>query len=251
MMSIQALTGSNLFRMSAMILLTVFAISLLPFRDASAQEEAIYEQWEEISSLRARGEYDRAIEILSAIIEEYSGDDDVLKRAYNHLVFTQFKKGDEETATATARRALEKFPDLTVNTAELPPWMNETYNDLRRLMFGSLAISKPESTTVYLDDTFAGTAPFSLELLRAGEYNLLATKQGYHDYTELITIDPNGKHSLELSMERQKDTKWWLYRIGPAVLVGVLAAFALAGGSSDEAPPEPEPLPGPPAPPTH
>jgi tetratricopeptide (TPR) repeat protein len=250
-MSIQTLTASTLFKIFAATLLITFTISLLPIHDAAAQEDDIYELWEEITSLRAQGEYDRAIELLNRMLTEHSGDDDILKRAYNELVFTQFKKGDAEAATMTARQALERYSDLAVSTAQFPARLNETYNDLRKEMFGSLTISKPESTMVYLDDAFTGTAPFSIELLRAGEYNLRATKKGYNEYTELITIDPSGKHSLELSMERQKDTKWWLYRIGPAVLVGVLAAFALAGGSGDEAQPEPEPLPEPPAPPTN
>ncbi|MFH1679710.1 MAG: PEGA domain-containing protein [Candidatus Eisenbacteria bacterium] len=214
-----------------------------------AQEETdeLYAQWEEVSSLRARGEFDGAIEILGAILAAHPDDEEVARRAICHLIFTLFKKNDEDAARARAREALGRFPDLVVNTAELPPWMNDTFDGLRREMFGSLAITKPEGSLVFVDEDSVGTAPLVLEYLSAGEHGLRAEKAGYHDYSDVIRIDPNGKHSLELSMERRKDKRWWLYRVGPALVAGVLAAVALGGGSGGDA--EPGPLPGPPAPP--
>jgi hypothetical protein len=251
-MYLAPLRASAIFKQIAIIVLIAFAVCCMHAGwTRAARDEDIDELFEEVTSLRAQGAYDRAIENLNGILARYAGNDEVQRRAYNHLVWTLFTKEDEEAAIGKAREALERFPNLTVNTVEIPQRMNVIYAELRAVMYGSLTISKPESTYVYLDEEFVGATPISLEYVRAGEHELTAKKNGYQKYLERIRIDPSGRHSFEISLERERDTKWWLYRIGPAVLsAGIIAAILLSrdqGGGE----PEPEPLPGPPGPPTN
>lgn len=208
----------------------------------------IFEKWDQVSILRASGQYSEAITMLEGIIEEYPGDEKIQRRAWNLLVHTKSKAGDEAGAMRTAREALEHYPDLTVDTSILPAWMNDRYNEMRNAMFGSLRITGPEGADLYLEGDTLGTAPVSISYLRTGLYSLTATKSGYHGISDTIRIDPSETLTMVLAMDRKRNKRWWLYRIGPVVLAGIAAAIVLDSGSSGEAPAE-EPLAGPPAPP--
>ena len=81
-----------------------------------AQDESIYQKWEEVSSLRATGQFEQAIEVLKGIIQEYSNSDDVLRLAYNNLVYTYYVANDPASEEAAAREALEEFPSLARTT---------------------------------------------------------------------------------------------------------------------------------------
>ena len=204
-------------------------ISLTAVAQDESRSEAIYRQWEEVSSLRARGQFEQAIELLGAIITEAGNSPGVLRRAYNHAVFTSFLNKDDDLAARYARQALERFPDLTADPAEFPPRVNELYAALRGEMFGSLVITKPEGGRVQLDGEERGQIPLELELVPIGEHDLVVAKGGHDEYAERILIEPAVRHSVELSLARQRDTRWWLYRIGPTALAGVALVLALGG----------------------
>lgn len=246
------LRASIPFRSIITLLSVAFIVTFVMPIPAYCQEveETIYQKWEEIASLRARGEFTEAIEILNGIITEYANSEEVLRHAYNHLVFTYLKMGDEENAVTKAREALEQFPNISADTIEFPEYVQNTYDQLRLEMFGSVTIRKPEESRVFLNEDFAGETPLQLELVRAGQYTLLVTRSGFHDYSEVIRVDPGGKHNFEISMDRQRDKKWWLYRIGPIALAGALIGYLALSAGGEEIP-APEPLPEPPPPPTH
>ncbi len=227
--------------LAALMLITNFSPGF------SQDSDDIFEKWDEVSLLRARGEYSEAITMLEGIIEDYPGDGKIQRRAWNLLVHTKSKAGDREGATRAAREALENYPDLTVNTSILPARMNDTYDELRSAMFGSLKVTGPEDADLYLEGDTLGTAPVSIAYLRTGIYSLTAVKSGYHELSDTIRIDPSETLTMALAMDRKRDKKWWLYRAGPVVLAGIAAAFLIAASSSGDDPAEP--LPGPPAPP--
>jgi hypothetical protein len=217
----------------------------------SAQEEPIYQKWEEVSSLRAAGQFERAVEILNSIIQEYSNSDDVLRLAYNNLVYTYYVAGDATSEGTAAREALAKFPDLRADDTQFPPVLNDQYERLRREMFGSLVIAKPERARVFLDETYKGEAPIRLPLVPIGSHVLEVAKSGYHDYTQSVEVEPNLIRELEVSLKRQKDVWWWVTRVGvPTLAVAAGVTVALIAGYEGGTPAEPEPLPTPPAPPT-
>ncbi len=214
------------------------------------EDDSIYQKWEEISSLRFNGEFDRAIALLNDIISEYSDSEDVLRQAYNNLVFTHITKRDEPNAESSARQALERFPDLTADELTFTPQVNVTYDRLRKEMFGSLTIRKPEEARVFLDTVHKGDTPLVLAYVPVGQHTLVLTRSGYKDYTETIQVQPDDKLNLSLSMSRDRDKKWWLWRVGAVAVAGVLLAVGLSGGE-DDAPPEPTALSEPPEPPTN
>lgn len=216
------------------------------------RDEKISEIIEEVIRLRANGEYKRAIELLNRVIREYSTSEEVLRYLYNHLVFTYQKMGQPEAAIAKARKALERFPDLRVETPDIPPSINDIYNDLRKEMFASLEISEPAACHVFLIqdsvEVYKGKTPLELPLVRTGKYTLQVTKSGYHDYIKPIKLAPNEKYSRDIPLKRDRGMKWWLFRTVPVVVAGALAAVLLwpEGSETDQ----PQPLPEPPAPPT-
>ena len=93
-----------------------------------------------------------------------------------------------------------------------------------------------------------GTAPIDISYLRTGINSLMAIKSGYHTATDTIRIDPNETLTIQMALDRKRSWKWWLYRIGPIVLVGVAAAIILNQKYGSDQPLD-EPLPEPPPPP--
>lgn len=237
--------------LSTFLASTIFPGFPLTARAQEKTDEAIYSKWEEISSLRFNGEFDAAIAILNDIIAEYSNSEEILRRAYNNLVFTLIAKKDESAAEEQARRALERFPDLTADELTFTPRVNAMYDGLRKEMFGSLAIRKPEESRIFVDEEFKGNAPIVLQYVPVGQHALILTKSGYRDYAETIQVQPGENLNLSLSMSRDRDKKWWILRAGAVVAAGVLLAVGLSGGGDEGGGSTPTALAGPPPPPTN
>ena len=220
-----------------------------PVALAEEEAESLQEKWDEVFAHRRDDSFQKAIETLHQIIEQYSDTDTVIREAYSQLVWTYLASGDNNGATGVAREAVEKYPDITANETYIVPGVNRMYDTLRREMFGSLQIEQPEEGRVFLDEEHIGDSPLLRALVRVGEYQLLVTKSGYEDYAQTIQIDPDQKLTLSLSMSRTRDWKWWTWRVGAAVVAATALAIGL--GSGDDGTPPDEELPRPPAPPSN
>ena len=246
------------FRCVGFVCVTAWVAALLVPARAAGQETggpkpaaAAQGTFEQIVALRLDGEYNRAIELLYELIAKYENSDDILRRAYNHLVTVHVQNNDEAGAEEVGRSALERFPDLTADELEFPGRVNEVYDLLRKQMFGSFVISQPKECRVYMDSTYVGDTPLSLPLVRVGEYDLTVTKSGYKDYVARIDIQPELTRDLSgLSLERDRAWWWWPAWIGGAV-VSVVAVAIGVSGDDEAAADEPEPLPPPPTPPSN
>ena len=213
--------------------------------------DAIQTKFEQVVNLRLDGEYDRAIEMLREIIQEYTNSDDILRRAYNHLVTVYVQNNDDTGARDAARTALDRFPDLTADELDFPGKVNDVYEQLRKEMFGSLVIDKPKDCHVYLDSTHVGDSPLRLDLVKVGEYELTVTKSGHKDYVSRIEIQPELTRDLS-GLSLDKDRAWWYWPawVGGAAVAAVAIVLGVSGGD-EEPPPDPEPLPEPPGPPAN
>jgi hypothetical protein len=233
------------------------AAAWLPPVSALAQEKADPEaiaiaqsMFEQIVMMRLDGRYDRAVELLNDLIKGYEQSDEILRRAYHHLVTVYVQNGDDEGARNAARAGLERFPDLEADELDFPRKVNDVYNEMRREMFGALVIDQPEDCRVYLDSLYVGDTPLRIDLVRVGEYNLTVTKSGYRDYAAQIEIQPELTRDLSgLALERDRAWWWWPAWVGGAAISAVALAIGLSGGG-DEPPPEEQPLPPPPDRPT-
>jgi hypothetical protein len=219
------------------LLIFTAAVPALSQTDEDGQatpDESVYLKWEQISSLRSQGQFTAAIAVLHEILDDPQASDEVLQRAYNDLVFTYYLERDVEGAREQARVALERFPSLTADPVAFPPRVNETYDQLRREMFGSVTVTKPDEAQVFLDEDLRGETPLLMDLLPVGSHSLKLVKSGYHDYTESIVVDPNGRHVYEISMDRDRGAGWWLARGAVVVGAGVLIAVLANGGGDEE-----------------
>lgn len=216
--------------------------------DSPAQDDALYESWEKAISFRENKQFNEAEEIFRKLLAEYPESEDISRRAYNQLVFTFTQDGVPGSEEAVASEALAVYPDLMADTVFIPQQVNDLYDRLRREMFGSIAIRKPEECQIYLAGTLMGETPLFLPYVPVGDYLLKVTKEKHHDYEEHIVVAPDGRHNFEIAMTRRKDTKYWLTRVGGGAIVAGTIVL-LASGSSDD-PVETSPLPGAPPPPT-
>ena len=213
-------------------------------------EVDISSRFQEIIVLKAQGDYDRAIEELNRVIAEFAKSDEYVRLAYSHLVATYHEKGDVDGANRAAREALEKYPDILAQDVMIPSYVNTYYDTLRKEMFGRLTIQEPESCQVFLSGIRVGNTPLQLGLVRVGEYDLVLTKSGYHDYTERIQIEADRTLEKTISLARVRGKWWWITRIGTGVAVIAATAIGVAASQDEPTPtPEPEPLAGPPDPP--
>ena len=253
-MNLSALRTSGCFKFVGFLFFIAFASVLFSPPPAVGQEAAdagstgaIQAKFEQVVALRLDGEYDRAIEMLNGIIAEYSNSDEVLRRAFNHLVTVYVQNDDDAGAREAARIALNRFPDLAADELDFPGKVNEVYDQLRKEMFGALVIDEPKDCHVYLDSTHVGDTPLRLDLVRVGEYKLTVTKPGYKDFVSQIEIQPEGTRDLSgLSLERERAWWYWPAWIGGAAVAVVAVVIGVSGGDKEDTP---EPLPVPPAPP--
>ena len=164
----------------------------------SQSTEAIQVRFEQIVAMRLDGRYDRAVEMLNELIGRYEQSDEVLRRAYHHLVTVYVQNGDDAGARNAARLALERFPDLEADELDFPGKVNDVYNQMRKEMFGSFVISQPEQCRVYLDSLHVGDTPLSLDLVRVGRKGELAGlfKRG-REALERFLASPDGRALVE------------------------------------------------------
>ncbi len=216
-------------------------------------ESEIYRTFQDITRLRAEGRYGDAVARLTAIVQDSTATDAVLIQAYNHLVTTYHEQGDMEGARRAAREALQRFPGITADEVMFPPRVNEYYADLRREMFGSLRVVRPEGCSVFLDGRHVGDvadSPLVLEYVPVGAHEITLTKPGHHDYVESVAIEPASVLEKTVSLDRTRDKTWWAWRIGAGAVVAGVVTYALTAGGNGGSVTPLEPLPGPPAPPT-
>jgi uncharacterized protein (UPF0147 family) len=236
--------------------LTVAVSTIIPAGILYAQnEQAINATFIEVTRMRSRGEFDQAVETLKKIIQDYTDSDQVIRQAYNQLIYTLDYRGDSESMRVYARIALERFPDLMVTEEESdyvdPLRLNPTYDQLRKEMFGAVRIDEPEGCRVLIDGIQVGETPYFEPLVRAGVHKLVLTKSGFYDLEQRLLVDPGGNHPVVASaMQRQRDKWWWIYRVGPALVGSAVLTYSLTRDSGNPVAPD-EPLPGPPAPPTN
>jgi hypothetical protein len=210
----------------------------------------LYNQWDEVSLLRAQGKYSEAVAALERIIAAFKGSDEVLREAYNQIVFTRFVEPNEPAARQQAMQALEVYPDLTADGPSYPPGINAIYESLRREMFGMLVIPEPKDGRAFLDGEYIGTIPLRLDLVRAGRHEVKATKSGYFDLITPFEIVPDDVFVLDQSLERDRDTWWYVKRVGVGVAAASLVWIAVDdSGTSTTDVSGPTDLPGAPEPP--
>jgi len=239
----------------ALVTLVAFlAVILVPVQlpaqtSTDANDEEIALRFEQVMVMKSRGDFDRAIDELNAMIVDYEGLEQVLRLAYSYLVATYHEQRDTEGARRAATAALERFPDITArDIITVPPSVDDYYETLRREMFGALHIIEPEGALAFLDENplGEGETPLHLALVRVGEYDLMLTKPGYYDYTERIAIRPNDNLVKTIQMRRARDRRWWLVRVG-VVCAAALIGWGLYEWFTDDppddlgAPPKPPP----------
>jgi hypothetical protein len=212
-----------------------------------AADGSLAQELDEVSALRINGDYEGAAGLLHEIIQANLENEDVLQRAYNELVWTYYQDKSHSRELEAAREALERIPSLTANTIDYPPAVNDLYEQLRKEMYGSLTIEKPEECQVSLDGEYQGDTPLELPLIRVGAHEILVTKEGYKEYASTIFIDPDENLTLEPPLPKDRSTGWWLTRVGLGV-AAVVTVGLVASGSSESTPPA-EPLAVPPDPP--
>jgi hypothetical protein len=210
-------------------------------------DDRLYQQWERAIALREDKQFDAAAEVFQAIATEHPDAEEIIRLALNQIVFTRTQDGQQGSADVAARQALNVYPDLLADTIYIPQSVNDLYDRLRREMFGSVTVRKPEGARISLNGEFRGEAPLYLPYIPAGDYLLQASRSNFLDYEERITVAPDGRHEYEIAMTRRKNSTYWLTRIGGGAIVTGALVF-LATKEADVAPTE-SLLPGAPSPP--
>lgn len=217
-------------RIPMALALMVLLCGLTTATAQTTEDDAIFDRWQEAALLRGQQQYPEAEAVLRDIVTEYSDVEDILRRAWCELLFTLTLSGDQDAQAATAREALLQFPDLKADPVYIPASVNTLLDTTRRQMFGSLTIKEPDGAEVFLGEEHIGTVPVFLPYVEVGEYQLRAVKDGYEDYAEWFSVDPDGRHLYErIPMKRHKGWKYWGSLGGGAVLVGSIVYYAAKG----------------------
>lgn len=206
--------------------------------------DPVYQRWEDAVSLRGQRQYEAAESVLRGILADYPDQDELQRRAWSEIIFTLMLGGDLAAEDQAAREALLAYPDLEADTLYIPETVNDLLEATRRRMYGSIRIREPEGAAVFLDGADVGAIPLMLPYVEVGRHELRVTRENHDDYLETVEVAPEGRHLFEkIDLKRQKNTSYWLTRIGAGALAVGTVALIAGQGSSDTAP---EPLAGPP-----
>ena len=257
-------------RLLIVLVLSLAAVLLAPrFALCSAQEPSVEETFATVRELRAQGDFDRAIELLSGLISEHEQSEAVLRKAYNDLVFTYLSKRNATTdpveqdalyadLVKNSEAALRRFPDLKASTTDYPADLNLIYDTRRALLFGRLEVtSTVDSSRVFLrpagdgaEDAYQGITPLVIPYVPIGDYQLTVTCSGYTDRTVPLTVGPSAVVQREVTLSRERTKKWWLTRVVAPITVGAAAIVAVVLGTGEDTPTDTtQPLDEPPPPP--
>ena len=252
-------------RLALAACIALVMLPVLPGRP-SAQVSPADEVFAEAQNLRARGDFDHAISLLSTLTSQDSLSEQQLRKAHNDLVFTHLSKrnasvdtGEQDTIyadlIACTEAALVRFPDLRADQ-EYPPEMNLIYDTRRALMFGRVEVTcTADSSTVALramdrDDVYEGTTPLVVPYVRVGEYTMTVARSGYKNREIQLSVGPSAILQREVTLSKERTTKWWLTRVVAPVTAGAAAIAAIIVGTRDDSTQDPtNPLDGPPPPP--
>ena len=231
-----------------------------------AQTQTADEAFARVRELRAQGDFAQSVSLLSDVIQQDGQSEQVVRKAYNDLVFTYLSQRNA-TADSTAQSglqakmiqsaddALRRFPDLQANTQEYPPDVGLIYDTRRALLFGRVEVtSTADSSRVLLqakdnEKTYQGMTPFVIQYLPVGDYTLTVTRPGYKDREVPLTVGPSATVQREVTLS-QRTRKWWLTRVvlpatATAAIVTAIVINNQDSGSSDTT----QPLGSPPPPP--
>jgi hypothetical protein len=217
------------------------------------------------------GDYDHAIEVLRAALpacrttEERRETYLLLIKTYvflgNDLKFrpqgreaSNLNYKEAGTLVAEALRVPELRHLEPQPATDYPPEMLSLFANVRAEIFGTLRIRslEPADAVVVLDgDTLraaTGGDPLVVPDLAVGTHDIVVRSPGYEDRVDTITIAPGTTLEASYHLEKRRTKGWYAVRAtGVGVLVGGIVALVASGDSSTEAP---QPLPGPPLPPS-
>jgi len=251
-------------------LVASFGLAFLILHPAQprSQTSSLDETFAQVRELRAQGDFDQAISLLSNLIKEHSQSEQVLRKAYNDLVFTCLSQRNsvedpekqkllQANMVKSADEALTRFPDLQVDSPEYPPDLGTIYDTRRALLFGRVEVtSTADSSRVFLrapdsEEAYQGVTPLVIPYVPVGEYTMTVTRSGYKDREVPLTVAPSAVVQREVTLSKERTKKWWLTRVVAPVTAGVAVVAAIVVGTKDNTTTDPtQPLDGPPPPPT-
>lgn len=232
-----------------LFLLFVIAIAALAVA-GETESIAVPDEITQAKQLLENGEFTRAASLLEDFIASSTLTEDNYRYAYNILVLVKLQSMQADAARHIARQALRRFPDIHADIVEFPVTVNDTYDEMRALMFGSLAIAKPEGARVFIDREYVGTTPLLLEYLEAGSHEVNLSKSGFRDFLRRVDIAPGETVRLEPVMSKSKGVRYWAMRIVPVAVAGSVIVAAIAGDdTADQLPGGNNDLPDVPPPP--
>jgi hypothetical protein len=216
------------------------------------------------------GQYDQAIETLQGVIGQPQQRTETLRDAYLLLIKAFIYQGndlkgkdqrrqqallDYEKARGLIAECL-RVPELRHTQPEPEPEspgeMIQFFKDVRAQIFGSFRVSElsPEGAVVLFDaDTLRnepGSSTHGDIDLAVGRHMVVVRYPGFRDVTEEVAIAPGSTLERQYQLSRPGHRMW--YASGAAVLLGGGLAAILGRKSSGTA--APQPLDGPPPPPT-
>ena len=243
-------------------------------QEAQAQIKDVDTSLQEARKLIKGGDYDRAIEILKGTIGRARSRLSDLREAYLLLIKTyvilgndlKFKPQGREASNLNYKAARELIAEcLHIKelrhtrpepASEYPSEMVRDFAEVRSQIFGSFRVAgldPPDASVIFYADTLRAmdqSGALGDVDLTAGLHLVVVRAKGYKGATDEITISPGAtlQESYKLSKRRGR---MWYATVGTGALGVVGGVVALiAGKGSKPAASAPEPLPGPPGPPS-
>ncbi len=172
-------------------------------------------QMTEVERLTAEGDWDRAIELLTGIIEQLTASersedtDRQLVLAYERRAMARLQTGDEANARIDFAALLQRDPNYVMAAAS--PGLTGLLSEVRKSTLGLLELAvRPADATITLERTDASTTaditPRAIGTgttwLRPGIYQVTVRRPGHGTVTDGFTAGPGTAERRVIALQR-------------------------------------------------
>lgn len=232
-----------LFTLCLFLLTFVFGSYDNLYSQKKKKDDEILKQLDQAESQYQEGNFKKAIEIYENVIvvlqerKELAVTKQKLFQTMLSLAYTYFTIQENQKASDQLEKLLQLNPKQELDPEFYPPAFIQLFNSVQSKWIGGVSVtSDPAGTEVFFNGKSMGKAPFKLDSVGKGQYNIMAKKKGYRVYIGKLTVDAARESTLHIVLEKEtvsrviekkSEKPKKKKKISPLLIVGGLALAAV------------------------
>ncbi len=184
----------------------LFIMLILIYSDVFSQQKLSSIELERGKKLFYSSKYEKAINVLSRLIETKKLSDKEKEEAHLYLGFSYAQNRQIYLAEEELEEVLDLNPDKKINPEHFNTSLVQLFEEIKKDVIGRLEVyTNPEGAEIYIDGKIAGKSPLIIDKIVSRKYNILTLKNGYRAYEQKVTVRPGKNNKFELNLEENKN----------------------------------------------